>query len=954
MGGAGNNSSPAIKPINKAVIHRICSGQVILDLASAVKELVENSLDAGSTCVEVSLKEHGEEWFKVVDNGCGISPNNFQALALKHHTSKLSAFSDLHSLTTFGFRGEALSSLCALGNLSVETRTESEPTGTHLTFDHSGAVLNERKTARQVGTTVTVERLFCSLPVRSKEFKRNVKREYGKLISLLNAYALIAKGVRLLCTNTTSKGSKSVVLKTQGSKSLKDNLINIFGISTFQCLVPLNLTLSEGFSIEGFISKSGNGNGRNSTDRQFFYVNNRPVDLPKVGKMINELYKSSNSKQYPIAVLNFCVPTESYDVNVTPDKRKVFFSSEGQLMVSLRETLETVYSPDRCVYSINSVENPKSGAADLEEEEEDEDEREEEFITPSKTPSSKNNLFTKITPESGNKTEGLSAYRFVNPQKSSDSSEKFDKNSSKTNTEDFRRDGNPSRSSGFVQSSLSSFVSVSKRKFESESETACNPLSEVPILRKASSIGFRADEDSVAGSERKRFKSGGFGKSEEFGAVRKSNNCIDSSASLCTDDDDLATENESEVVRKNSCTEFRANAGTNDDVCEKDEEECGLIRKNSCTTFKASVGTDGSSVKGNERKLFRFGISEKFQDPTLTQRDNYYSTRCLEKAHEAPNLKVGRESDSNPNLFCKDAFERDERPKTMVISYPPTCFSMDELVKRRQQRLSFLFTNKCSLRRTRPARNYAAATMESSQPVNEEEKARSLAAAVVELERFFKKEDFARMQVIGQFNLGFIVGKIEQDLFIVDQHAADEKYNFERLSQSTTFNLQPLLQPIRMELSPEEEVVASMHMDIIRKNGFVVAQDTNASPGHQMLLKAVPFSKNITFGPEDLKELISALVDGKEECAIISSYKLDTSDSICPSRVRAMLASRACRTSCMVGDALTKTHMQKILSNLATLRSPWNCPHGRPTMRHLVDLTTIRNEVEMDICLEDE
>lgn len=93
---------------------------------------------------------------------------------------------DLPSLTTFGFQGEALSSLCALGNLTVETRTASEPVATHLTFDSSGVLVAERKTARQIGTTVMVKKLFSNLPVRSKEFSRNIRREYGKLVSLLN------------------------------------------------------------------------------------------------------------------------------------------------------------------------------------------------------------------------------------------------------------------------------------------------------------------------------------------------------------------------------------------------------------------------------------------------------------------------------------------------------------------------------------------------------------------------------------------------------------------------------------------------------------------------------------------------------------------------------------------------------------------------------------------------
>lgn len=180
------SDSPTIKPINKASVHRICAGQVILDLSSAVKELVENSLDAGATGIEIALKEYGKECFQVIDNGSGISPNNFKVIALKHHTSKLVDFPDLQMLSTFGFRGEAISSLCSLGNLTIETRTKNETVATHLTYDHSGLLVSEKKTARKIGTTVTVKNLFSNLPVRSKEFHRNIRKEYGKLISLLN------------------------------------------------------------------------------------------------------------------------------------------------------------------------------------------------------------------------------------------------------------------------------------------------------------------------------------------------------------------------------------------------------------------------------------------------------------------------------------------------------------------------------------------------------------------------------------------------------------------------------------------------------------------------------------------------------------------------------------------------------------------------------------------------
>ncbi|XP_019257845.1 PREDICTED: DNA mismatch repair protein PMS1-like [Nicotiana attenuata] len=298
MDGGPAASPSTIKPINKGVVYRISAGHVILDLSSTVKELVENNLDVGATSIEVSLKDYGAESFQVIDNGCGISPHNFKQ------------------------------------------RTKNEQVATHLTFDRSGLLLAERNIARQAGTTVTVKKLFSTLPVRSKEFHRNIRKEYGKLITLLNAYALISKGVRIVCTNTAVRNAKSVVLKTQGSGSLKDNIITVFGMSTFTCLEPLKVCTSDGCTVEGFISKRGYGSGRNMGDRQYFFVNGRPVDMPKVGKLVNELYRGANSRQYPIAIMDFTIPPRAFDVNITPDKRKIFLSDEGSILHSLREALE--------------------------------------------------------------------------------------------------------------------------------------------------------------------------------------------------------------------------------------------------------------------------------------------------------------------------------------------------------------------------------------------------------------------------------------------------------------------------------------------------------------------------------------------------------------------------------------------------------------------------------------
>ncbi|CAA7038359.1 unnamed protein product [Microthlaspi erraticum] len=879
-------SSPLIKLINRSVVHRICSGQVILDLSSAIKELVENSIDAGATSIEINLRDYGEDHFQVIDNGCGISPTNFKVLALKHHTSKLEDFTDLQSLTTFGFRGEALSSLCSLGNLTVETRTKNEPVATLLTFDHSGLLTAEKKTARQIGTTVTVRKLFSNLPVRSKEFKRNIRKEYGKLVSLLNAYALIAKGVRFVCSNTTEKSPKSVVLNTQGRGSLKDNIVTVFGLTTFTSLQPVSICISDDCRVEGFLSKPGQGTGRSMADRQYFFINGRPVDMPKVSKLVNELYKDTSSRKYPVAILDFVVPGGACDLNVTPDKRKVFFSDEASVMGSLREGLNKIYSSSNASYVVNRPEESskqpdKSGVSSLPEKsnlpskgivldmspsreaEMDNSSTVEKFKFDIKARAAKRkegSLSVHDEPLSVthlNKTTNKGLPRVTVNEKVTDASKDL------------------SNRSSFAQSTLNTFVTVGKRKHESISTV----LSETPVLRNHTPSS----------------------------SLVKSKFEVRALASRCLMEGDQA---DGMVVSKEEVTP------------KKMDSELGN---------PLSPGIHTENVESHEREHKKPSCSEEpTSDNTCTEGDTETiladSPSCSQPMRPVATVLDSPAPSTDPKMFS-----------TLK-------FSFENLRKRRLERLSRLQSSGHVSKRMNAPRSkttFAAATLELSQPDDEERKARALAAATSELERLFRKEDFRRMQVLGQFNLGFIIAKLDRDLFIVDQHAADEKFNFEHLARSTVLNQQPLLQPLTLELSAEEEVTISMHMDVIRENGFLLEEDPSAPPGRHFRLRAIPYSKNITFGVEDLKDLISTLGDNHGECSVMSSYKTSQTNSVCPSRVRAMLASRACRSSVMIGDALRKHEMEKIVEHLADLESPWNCPHGRPTMRHLVDLTTL-------------
>ncbi|PSN53684.1 Mismatch repair endonuclease PMS2 [Blattella germanica] len=351
----------SIQAINRDVVHQICSGQVVLNLATAVKELVENSLDAGATVVEVRLREYGSELVEVIDNGLGVEEENFEGLTLKHHTSKLKEFSDLVSVETFGFRGEALSSLCALSEMIITTRHATASHGTRLEFDYRGHIVKRTPCARQIGTTVTLQNIFGTLPVRHKEFHRNLRREFSKMSQLLYAYCLVSTGTKITCINQNKKGGRTVVVSTQGSESVRENIACVFGAKQVQCLMdldqkppsesilqesglPTEISSSETtFQLEGYISSCAHGQGRSAADRQFYYVNSRPCEPSKVTKVVNEVYHQFNQHQYPFVFLNLKMARDAVDVNVTPDKRQIFLEQEKLLIATIKASLLQLY-----------------------------------------------------------------------------------------------------------------------------------------------------------------------------------------------------------------------------------------------------------------------------------------------------------------------------------------------------------------------------------------------------------------------------------------------------------------------------------------------------------------------------------------------------------------------------------------------------------------------------------
>lgn len=171
----------------------------------------------------------------------------------------------------------------------VTTRHCTASVATRLQLDHRGAIVKRATCARQPGTTVTISSLFATLPVRKREFTKNIRKEFTRMCQMMQGYGLVARGVRIICTNQTAKGAKSTVMATSGSHSYMENITAIFGPKQKMSLMELRTTAAEeeehGFGIEGWISSCSHGSGRSARDRQYFYVNERPCEPKQLIKV---------------------------------------------------------------------------------------------------------------------------------------------------------------------------------------------------------------------------------------------------------------------------------------------------------------------------------------------------------------------------------------------------------------------------------------------------------------------------------------------------------------------------------------------------------------------------------------------------------------------------------------------------------------------------------------------
>ncbi|KAH9510475.1 hypothetical protein DERF_008995 [Dermatophagoides farinae] len=725
-----------IKQLDPQTIRRISSGQVIASMSSALKELIENALDASATSIVIRFIEQGKDSIEVIDNGCGIDADNFDLLCRRNCTSKLLEFDQLNNVCTYGFRGQALNSLCNLCELQIHTRHSNQQIGTMIRFDTNGEIIGRENCAREIGTTVTLANLFKPLPVRRKELCQNLRRSFDRTLAMIYQYCVGIIGFRLSCWHHRS-GSYEIIFNNNG-QSIQSNIVSIFNYKQFLNLMPFIVdedAIESGqnqVQIIGYISKPDKGCGRSVHDRQYFYINNRPCDLPQLSRQINQMYRQYNRNQYPFVVLRIDTDSQLLDLNCTPDKRTILLANQQYLTRLIVRSLIRMFNRDtNDVLMMNQTQTQIRS-----------------FLS---TDPSTAKCSTPIKPNNHNDGQELSA------------------------------------------------------------------ISQIPPIKKPELILIPEPPSQTATEFKHPF----------FESLK----------------------------------------------------------------ITSSLIVDIPSIKQPKIKS-----NVRMNSPSKT----------ADIQHERKKRKQESTTTNDTKIVIINEVEEDESSRNEII----VDVTIDSICNgyRRGGKISNQKQH-CSTENQGGTRVRIA------------------------------KELFGKARIVGQYNLGFIVVRYDDNLFVLDQHALDERFNYEKLLSNPPITRQRMVVAKSLKLSTASEMLLLDNMEIFQRFGFDFLVDYDRPIGHRVQMTQIPMANRWTANESDVEELIATLID-TPSLVVVNNTTVESNYSRFMFRgLKREIASKACRSSIMIGDFLTRLQMKMLIAKMIDVRNPWHCAHNRPAIRHLISIS---------------
>ncbi|TGZ77382.1 DNA mismatch repair protein MutL [Ascodesmis nigricans] len=323
-----------IQALDESVVNRIAAGEIIVAPVNALKELIENSVDAGSTSIDIAVKDGGLKLLQITDNGHGIDREDLPILCERFTTSKLKAFEDLAAIGTYGFRGEALASISMIAHLTVTTKTKDSSCAWRAVYSDGklvppkpGQSADPKPVAGRQGTQITVEDLFYNTPSRRRAF-RSGSEEYAKILDVVGRYAVHCGGVSFSCKK---HGDSDVGLSTSSTANLQDRIRRVHGSAVANELIAFDTANKDlGFTAKGMLS---NANYHVKKTTLLLFINGRSVESSAIKKALDAVYSTFLPKGgHPFVYLSLDIEPHRVDVNVHPTKREVNFLHEDEII----------------------------------------------------------------------------------------------------------------------------------------------------------------------------------------------------------------------------------------------------------------------------------------------------------------------------------------------------------------------------------------------------------------------------------------------------------------------------------------------------------------------------------------------------------------------------------------------------------------------------------------------
>ena len=336
--------------LDELTINKIAAGEVIERPASVIKEMLENSIDAGATKVTVEIRNGGISYIKITDNGKGIAQDDLEMAFERHATSKIRTADDLDTVMTMGFRGEALASIAAISSVELISKTENQENGYKVLVE-GGHVKGKEEIGCPTGTSITVKNLFFNTPVRYKFLKKDFT-EAGYIEDIVTRIALINTNVAIKLVNTGK-----TVISTPGNGKIKDVIYSIYGKDVAEGILDVDYKY-EDIIISGVIGKPENS--RSNRSNQLFFVNNRFIKDRILTSATEQAYKNLlEMGKFAFLVLNIEMPTKDVDVNVHPAKLEVRFSNENKIYKAvfhaIQDTLEKFKNNNSTITKVDNL-----------------------------------------------------------------------------------------------------------------------------------------------------------------------------------------------------------------------------------------------------------------------------------------------------------------------------------------------------------------------------------------------------------------------------------------------------------------------------------------------------------------------------------------------------------------------------------------------------------------------